>query len=325
MSATNKTTHYELPVFVGGDMPGWLTDFNGAMNAIDAGIYEAKSAGDGAQSSADTANANITTLSGTVDGIGGRVTTLEGTVSSQGGNIDTINSLIGHGEPTTTDKTIIGAINELAAEIPQPGSIDADDVSYSNTTSGLTATNVQDAIDELANGGAIVANAVSYDGTSSGLSATNVQAAIDEVVSEIPSAGIVDLNLINNVTPTVTPAGGTILANYTKVHVLTNADASIGKIYGGIAITGSSIAINDWTTIATLSVTGLPTITTAYDIEIGFCTATIGGTANSLLTRLHFNTDGTVDVQMYLGAAGTLSTATISLAPCLYILKSLGD
>lgn len=33
------------------------------------------------------------------------------------------------------------------------GSVDADDVSYSNTSSGLTATNVQDAIDELAGSG----------------------------------------------------------------------------------------------------------------------------------------------------------------------------
>lgn len=32
------------------------------------------------------------------------------------------------------------------------GSVDADDVSYDNTSSGLSATNVQDAIDELANG-----------------------------------------------------------------------------------------------------------------------------------------------------------------------------
>ena len=36
MSATNHTTNYNLPVFVGTDKPAWLVDFNGAMNAIDA-------------------------------------------------------------------------------------------------------------------------------------------------------------------------------------------------------------------------------------------------------------------------------------------------
>lgn len=36
MSATNTTTNYSLPIFIGSDKPSWLADFNGAMNAIDA-------------------------------------------------------------------------------------------------------------------------------------------------------------------------------------------------------------------------------------------------------------------------------------------------
>ena len=36
MSATNATTNYSLPLFIGTDKPAWLVDFNGAMNAIDA-------------------------------------------------------------------------------------------------------------------------------------------------------------------------------------------------------------------------------------------------------------------------------------------------
>ena len=36
MSATNTTTNYSLPIFIGSDKPAWLVDFNGAMNAIDA-------------------------------------------------------------------------------------------------------------------------------------------------------------------------------------------------------------------------------------------------------------------------------------------------
>lgn len=39
MSHTNSTTNYNLPQFVGTDTPGWLTDVNGAMSAIDAAIY----------------------------------------------------------------------------------------------------------------------------------------------------------------------------------------------------------------------------------------------------------------------------------------------
>ena len=63
----------------------------------------------------------------------------------------------------------------------------ATDISYDNTGSGLTATNVQDAIDEVL--GDIPANAaaVSYDNTVSGLTATDVQAAIDELKALIPA------------------------------------------------------------------------------------------------------------------------------------------
>lgn len=38
MGATNQTTNYELPLFIGTDKPSWLGDFNGAMNKIDTSI-----------------------------------------------------------------------------------------------------------------------------------------------------------------------------------------------------------------------------------------------------------------------------------------------
>lgn len=36
MSATNHTTNYNLPQFVGTDKPGWLSDINSAFGAIDS-------------------------------------------------------------------------------------------------------------------------------------------------------------------------------------------------------------------------------------------------------------------------------------------------
>lgn len=66
--------------------------------------------------------------------------------------------------------------------------IEAQDVDYDNTVSGLTATNVQAAVDELA-ARPVTATAadVTYDNTASGLTATDVQAAIDELKALIPS------------------------------------------------------------------------------------------------------------------------------------------
>ena len=182
MSATNATTNYELPVFIATDKPAWLVDWNGAMNTIDSAIKEAKTAGDNAQSTANTNANNIQTLDGTVTSQGTAIGNLQTAVSGNTGSINTINSLIGNGEPTTTDKTIIGAINEINAKV---GDVAADDVSFDPTGTSLQSTNVEDAIKEVASGVGVTVEAddVTYDNTTSGLSATNVQDAIDEIAS----------------------------------------------------------------------------------------------------------------------------------------------
>ena len=125
MSATNSTTHYSLPSFLGSDKPAWLVDWNGAMASIDSAIYEAKSTADSAVTAAAAVASDLATLSGTVSTQGSSITTLSetlttavGNINTINGNINTINSLIGNGTPTTTDHTLIGAINELHANVP---------------------------------------------------------------------------------------------------------------------------------------------------------------------------------------------------------------
>lgn len=56
MSATNKTTYYELPIFIGTDTPSWLGDWNNAMNDIDTAINGVKTAAQSAANTANTAN-----------------------------------------------------------------------------------------------------------------------------------------------------------------------------------------------------------------------------------------------------------------------------
>lgn len=79
MGATNHTTNYNLPQFVGSDKPTWLGDVNGAMLAIDTQMKSnntlantakttADNAGDTASSAistANTASATATTASET--------------------------------------------------------------------------------------------------------------------------------------------------------------------------------------------------------------------------------------------------------------------
>lgn len=63
MASTNKTTHYNLPLFVGTDKPTWLGDFNSAMTALDNAIYQAAQAAATAQSQATAANSTATAAS----------------------------------------------------------------------------------------------------------------------------------------------------------------------------------------------------------------------------------------------------------------------
>ena len=115
MSATNATANYELPIFLATDKPAWLTDWNGAMNAIDTAIHGAQSTADGAQTTAGACVADIATINASLTTITGNITSLTTAVNGNTGAINTINSLIGNGQPTTEDKTIIGAINEIYA------------------------------------------------------------------------------------------------------------------------------------------------------------------------------------------------------------------
>lgn len=160
MGFTNTTSHYGLPQYVATDKPKYLTDFNQTMEAIDTQMYinaQAAATADGkavaAKDTADGAVSSIGTLNTQINGDATDPSDrgLAGDVSDNSGAINTINSLIGNGIPTTTDQTIIGAINELHAEIGggSSPSIPASDVTYDNTTSGLTADDVQEALDEI--------------------------------------------------------------------------------------------------------------------------------------------------------------------------------
>lgn len=164
MSATNSTPTINLPVFIGTDKPAWLVDWNGAMNAIDSAIATLQTTESGTASSLAALAQSVTALSNTVSQHTTAIETVAQTTTTLAGNVNTINSLIGNGLPTTEDKTIIGAINEIYAEIGGGSSVTADVVSYDNTDSGLTADDVQEAIDELKNDiDAIVVPASSFE------------------------------------------------------------------------------------------------------------------------------------------------------------------
>lgn len=117
MSATNHTTNYEFPIFIGTDKPAWLVDWNGAMNAIDTAIKQAETKADQAGTDVGSIQSDIITINSSLTTLNNAVSQLRLDTNANTGSINTIQELIGNGTPTTTDKTIIGAINEINSKI----------------------------------------------------------------------------------------------------------------------------------------------------------------------------------------------------------------
>jgi len=117
MSSTNKTTNLELSQFIGSDSPKWLTDYNADMEKIDAGYQTVKAQADATDLVVSGHTSSITSLQDTTTSQGTAITQLRTDVNGNSGSINTITSLIGNGEPTTTDKTLIGAINEMDVNV----------------------------------------------------------------------------------------------------------------------------------------------------------------------------------------------------------------
>lgn len=177
MAHTNSTPNYNLPQFVGTDKPTWLGDVNGAMLAIDTAIAGVNATADGADSKADTAISTANTASTTATDAATLANTANTNAQSAlttAGNAATAAQAAGElaqtakttadgadtkattnasniGDLTTLTTTaknnLVAAINEIDAKPAGGGT--AADITYDNTTSGLTATDVQAAIDEL--------------------------------------------------------------------------------------------------------------------------------------------------------------------------------
>lgn len=272
MSATNSTLNYELPQFIATDKPAWLVDFNGAMSTIDTAIKEAKTAGDNAQATANTNAANIQTLDGTVTSQGTALGVLSSDVAGNTGSINTINSLIGNGQPTTTDKTIIGAINEINAKV---GDVEAENVSFNNANTGLVATDVQAAIVEVK--GLVAtpdAEDVAYDNTTSLLSATDVQSAIDEVNGKFGGSQI----RYNSSTQSMqySADGGVNWANFSSALSLDEVESAIATIASGnTGTTGNLSGTQTYTFLEDHA----EVLVTCQGFLVGYNDVTGGGTA----------------------------------------------
>ena len=185
-------------------------------------------------------------------------------------------------------------IDATAASGNNTISMDSDDVSYDNTTSGLTATNVKDAVDELKTGldNQNEASEIDYDNTTSGLAATNVQAAIDEVEGRVDGIeGASYVNSFNTRTGAVVPAASDYDANQidydnaTSGLAATDAQAAIDEVEGRLDTAETNISTNssDITTNASNLTDHLNDAVDAHDASaISYVNTTSGLTATEV-------------------------------------------
>lgn len=120
MSATNRTTNYNLPQFVATDVPTWLTDVNGAMSTIDTsikGVADSVTVARGETSAVnarvDATNANVSTLAQSVTTAEQNIATLQQGLGVANSNITANTQKIGTATLDTVAQTLSGAVNEL--------------------------------------------------------------------------------------------------------------------------------------------------------------------------------------------------------------------
>ena len=85
MSASGVTQNFQLPIYNPDDITSWLTDFNGAMQLIDA-------ARKGIKTTADTAEVDLTALEAQVNQLRTSVQTIGPDVEKAKQDITAINA-----------------------------------------------------------------------------------------------------------------------------------------------------------------------------------------------------------------------------------------
>lgn len=134
MAYSAQTAHYGLPLPVGSDRSSFL-DTNESFNAVDTALYNAVTQNAQTEQEVQDLNAEIVALQSTVEGYAGDIAGLQNGLASTNllvqehasdianlegavSNLATTKQNITDNNLVTTDKTIVGAINELAGATP---------------------------------------------------------------------------------------------------------------------------------------------------------------------------------------------------------------
>lgn len=81
MSATNNTTNFNLPLFIGSDKPAWLTDWNGAMTTIDTKMQEVKTEAASASTESGSNTQSINQINSTLQALNSTISVMNTNVT----------------------------------------------------------------------------------------------------------------------------------------------------------------------------------------------------------------------------------------------------
>lgn len=252
MSHAGQTLHYQLPQYEGTDIINPLVDTNDAYSAIDEAIYNVASA---AATAVQTANEVKDDIEGTggVDsrisalvtrmdavetknveqdtsilGVQQAIATTNGNVATNTQNIADVTATVqGHttsiGNLSTRVQACENADTALDVRVtalenaPSPSMPTAEDVSFDNTASGMTATNVQDAVDELASKGVVytlVERKIGKFGND------DLYEKSYKLTGDVTDGQIVDATLTDSYVKEVVSIGGSMRTNSSSVVTL---------------------------------------------------------------------------------------------------------
>ncbi len=192
-------------------------------------------------------NTRLTTAEGKITADEGTLATVVGNVSTLAGKVSAVETKVGTAVLTTTASDLSGAVNELDADIAtEDGKIIALQNQNGNEVLQTTAQTLSGAINELFNAPAsgVDADDVSYDNTTSGLTATNVQDAIDEVKADVDAIVLPDVEIVRG---TLT-AGQTNVALTASKNVSATALVDVfADAYGvnptAVAVSGAVVTL----------------------------------------------------------------------------------
>ena len=171
-----------------------------------------------------------------------------------------------------------GTMATYEADGTTPASVQASaaDITYDNTTSGMTATNAKAALDELMAAVEAIdtATELAYDNSTSGLAATTVKGAIDEIVAEEDA----------NVKALLTNLDGSIIPSADITYDLGSPTKQWRDVYvgpGSLYVNGTKVLEDD---SGTIKVTADPAQALSIATSGAAATTINGGNALNLTT-----------------------------------------